>query len=78
MGRGASSGTDSAAAKQGGRGTLPFALGRRSVDVRAAAEKDEHSRLLRNYEAMALGWFWATDAISPSPSRRCWPAIPKD
>lgn len=62
MGREGSSGTGSAAAKQGGRGTLPFALGRRSLDARAAAEKDEHSRLLQNYEAMGLGWFWATDA----------------
>ncbi len=62
MGREGSSGTGSAAAKQGGRGTLPFALGRRSADAREAAEKDEHSRLLRNYEEMALGWFWATNA----------------
>jgi len=62
MGQDSTSGSGSAAARQAGRGTLPFALGRRSASARDAAEKDEHSRLLRNYEEMALGWFWATDA----------------
>ncbi|MBC9032736.1 EAL domain-containing protein [Sphingomonas sp. JC676] len=37
----------------------PFA---RNGDAHAAAVKDAHSSLLRNYEEMKLGWFWATDA----------------
>ncbi|MDF7774448.1 EAL domain-containing protein [Sphingomonas sp. AOB5] len=29
---------------------------------RDAAVRDQHSRLLRNYEDMELGWFWSTNA----------------
>ncbi|MDG2532883.1 EAL domain-containing protein [Sphingomonas sp. HITSZ_GF] len=45
-----------AAAKAGGVG-VPFV--RKSGSDPLAAE---HLRLFRNYEAMDLGWFWATDA----------------
>jgi diguanylate cyclase (GGDEF)-like protein/PAS domain S-box-containing protein len=45
-----------AVAKAGGAG-VPF-VRRGGADPLAA----EHLRLFRNYEAMDLGWFWATDA----------------
>ncbi|MEZ0244565.1 MAG: putative bifunctional diguanylate cyclase/phosphodiesterase [Sphingomonas sp.] len=61
MGQGSTPGTSSAAAKAG-RGALSFGLGRRSASAQEVADRDEHSRLLRNYEDMELGWFWATDA----------------
>ncbi|MEI9851742.1 MAG: EAL domain-containing protein [Sphingomonas sp.] len=40
----------------------PFARSRWSGGRDAAAAKDTHSRLLRAYEEMKLGCFWATDA----------------
>jgi diguanylate cyclase (GGDEF)-like protein/PAS domain S-box-containing protein len=45
------------AAKDGSGSAIPF-MRRNQSDSLAA----EHLRLLRNYEAMDLGWFWATDA----------------
>jgi diguanylate cyclase (GGDEF)-like protein/PAS domain S-box-containing protein len=50
-------GTGAGAAKVSGNGAaIPFM--RRNVPDPLAAE---HLRLFRNYEAMDLGWFWATD-----------------
>ncbi|WP_342249797.1 putative bifunctional diguanylate cyclase/phosphodiesterase [Sphingomonas sp. OTU376] len=52
------SGTGVGAARAIGNGTaIPF-MRRNGPDPLAA----EHLRLFRNYEAMNLGWFWATDA----------------
>jgi diguanylate cyclase (GGDEF)-like protein/PAS domain S-box-containing protein len=60
MGRDSSSGKSASAAAD--RRGSPFARARWSSAPREDPVKDEHSRLLRNYEEMALGWFWATDA----------------
>jgi diguanylate cyclase (GGDEF)-like protein len=51
----------SSAAKADERRSSPFARARWSKD-REDPVAAEHSRLLRNYEEMKLGWFWATDA----------------
>ncbi|RYY23770.1 MAG: EAL domain-containing protein [Sphingomonadales bacterium] len=48
-----------AALAKGGGAFTGLAFARRApADILAA----EHLRLFRNYEAMELGWFWATDA----------------
>jgi diguanylate cyclase (GGDEF)-like protein len=58
MGREARSGKGNAAAEAVSR----LARARWSGSQREDPIKDEHSRLLRNYEDMELGCFWATDA----------------
>jgi len=60
MGRDSNSGRNAAAANAGERRASPFTRARWSG--REDSLKDEHSRLLRNYEEMRLGWFWATNA----------------
>ncbi|MCW3847730.1 EAL domain-containing protein [Sphingomonas sp. LB-2] len=59
MGQDSTSGANATAATSARRAS-PFA--RWGGGKRDTAEQDEHSRLLRNYEEMGLGWFWATDA----------------
>jgi len=44
------------------RRAWPFARSRPGDDAHSEALRDAHSSLLRNYEDMGLGWFWATDA----------------
>jgi diguanylate cyclase (GGDEF)-like protein/PAS domain S-box-containing protein len=62
MGRASSTGKEPGTAEAGSRRALPFVRAPWSAGGRDAAVKDQHSRLLSNYEDMELGWFWETDA----------------